>query len=397
MVPSYYEFYNPVRIISGFKALENLPYELEQLGVKRPLIVTDKGVLAAGLLRPVLTGFIGSGIRIGGIFNDVPQDSEKRVVNTVASVFWRKQCDCFVALGGGSVIDTAKGANIVVSERADDLMAFAGADILQKPLKPLIVIPTTSGTGSEVTVAAVISDTRRGVKMAFTSRHLLPRLAVLDPRMTRTLPPKMTAATGMDALTHAVEASICLQKNPVSDAHAHAAIRLIAEHLVPVTQNSGPDKARLALANAACLAGAAFSNSMVGMVHALGHACGAVSHIPHGMAMSILLPHGLEYNFESAQDILGQLLLPLAGPESFAATPAHERGRAFIRGIRQLRADLEKAGGLPRTLSAAGVKPEALPAIAQTAVDDPTVIFNPREMSQADALAVLEAAFEAPS
>lgn len=384
MVPSYYEFYNPVRIISGFKALENLPYELEQLGVKRPLIVTDKGVLAAGLLRPVLTGFIGSGIRIGGIFNDVPQDSEKRVVNTVASVFWRKQCDCFVALGGGSVIDTAKGANIVVSERADDLMAFAGADILQKPLKPLIVIPTTSGTGSEVTVAAVISDTRRGVKMAFTSRHLLPRLAVLDPRMTRTLPPKMTAATGMDALTHAVEAYVSTIATPVTDACALKAIELVAKNLRAAVANGGDMRARDNMCYAQYLAGMAFNNASLGHVHAMAHQLGGFYDLPHGICNAILLPHVERFNMIAKVDRFVDIARAMG--EVVDGLSARAAAEKALEAIQQLSRDV----GIPSGLKELGVKKEDLKIMAQNAQKDACGLTNPRCPNLDDVIGIYE-------
>jgi alcohol dehydrogenase len=172
-----------------------------------------------------------------------------------------------VAVGGGSVMDTAKGVNIVVSENADDLMQFSGAGNLTRPLKPLVAIPTTAGTGSEVTLVAVIADPARNLKMPFTSYFLMPDIAVLDPRMTLTLPPAITAATAMDALTHAIEAYTCLAKNPLSDAHAQLAIELIGQNLLKVINVPENANGRLALAVAATLAGVAFSNAMVGMVH----------------------------------------------------------------------------------------------------------------------------------
>ena len=157
---------------------------------------------------------------IGAIADDVPPDSDLRVVNRLARVYREKGCDSIIAVGGGSVMDTAKGINIVVSEKADDLMMFSGANVLKRALKPLIAIPTTAGTGSEVTLVAVVKDHERHLKMAFVSYFLLPDVSIVDSRMTMSLPPAITAATGMDALSHAVEAYTCLAKNPLSDAHA---------------------------------------------------------------------------------------------------------------------------------------------------------------------------------
>ena len=204
-------------------------------------------------------------------------------MNTIAGIYRKTGCDSIIAVGGGSAIDTAKGVNIVITENSEDLMKFMGAEMLKKTMKPFIVVPTTSGTGSECTLVAVISNPAKNVKMAFTSYKLLPNVAVLDPRMTLTCPPKITAATGMDALTHAMEGFYCNQKNPMSDAYAGAAIELVRDNLVEAVKNGKNENARLAMANAACMAGTAFSNSMVGMVHGLGHAAGAVCHIPHGL------------------------------------------------------------------------------------------------------------------
>lgn len=393
-LPSYFEFFNPVKIASGKKALDNLPYELSQLNVQRPLIVTDRGVAGAGLVKIVTNAFAGSGMTIGGIYDDVPPDSSSEVVKAVAGLYRRNECDGLIAVGGGSPIDTAKGANILASERSDDLLKFAGHDVLRRPLNPLIVIPTTAGTGSEVTYVAVIADLERNIKMSFTSVHLYPRLAVLDPRMTLTVPPGVTAATGMDALTHAMEAVTCLQKNPVSDAFAMAAIELIRDHFVKVVENGRDEEGRLAMANAACLAGAAFSNSMVGLVHALGHATGAVAHVPHGAAMSIFLPYVFEYNLEKTESDVARLLLPFGGSEEYVRTPAGHRARRTIELIQGLREKLYTLCALPRTLKEAGVSRDKLEIIAQKATNDGSLTFNPVEADRQDVLLLLREAYE---
>jgi len=394
MLPSYYEFYSPVKIISGRNALENLPYELEQLGASRPLIVSDRGVSEAGLVKFVIGAFSESAVSIGAVFDAVPPDSSLAAVRDAAAVFRANGCDSIVAVGGGSVIDTAKGANIVITEHSDDLARFAGAELLKKPMKPLVVVPTTAGTGSEVTLVTVIKDTDRNVKMAFTSYHLMPKVAILDPRMTLSLPPRITAATAMDALTHAIEAYICLQNNPVSDAFALAAVELIRDNLVNVIKNERNPEGRLALANAACLAGIAFSNSMVGMVHALGHACGGVAGIPHGVAMNIFLPHGLAYNLHKSGDRIARLLLPLAGARVFSQTPPEEMALKTITEIQRLQEELHHLTELPRTLKEAGVASDMLAQIAETAIGDGSVVFNPEEMDREDALKVLQKAYQ---
>ncbi len=394
MLPAYYEFHNPVKIISGNKALDNLPSELEILGAKRPMVITDRGVSGAGLVKIFIDSFASSGMTIGAIFDNVPPDSSSEVVERITSIFRKNRCDSLVALGGGSVIDTAKGVNILVTENSNDLLQFSGAEMLKKPMKPLVVIPTTSGTGSEVTVVAVISDVKRNLKMAFTSTYLLPNIALLDPRMTLTLPPKMTAATAMDAMSHAVEAYINLQKNPMSDAYSVAAIEMIRKNILKAVTDGNNAQVRLAMANASTMAGIAFSNSMVGVVHSLGHAAGGICHIPHGVAMNIFLPFGLEYNLPKCRENIAKLLLPIAGSDIYARTPEPRRAEQTIHYITELRKALNDLCGLPINLKQAGVTKDKLPEIAQAAINDPSLIMNPREMDANDALAILKKAFE---
>ncbi|GAB6887260.1 iron-containing alcohol dehydrogenase [Desulfothermus okinawensis JCM 13304] len=393
MIPSYYEFYCPVKIISGNKALDNLPYELSQMGVSRPLVITDKGIVLAGIIDLVKEVFKEYNMDAPPIYDEVPPDSSNRIVNEAAAIFRKNKCDGIIAIGGGSAIDTAKGVNIVVSEDTDDLMQFVGAERIKKPLKPFVVIPTTSGTGSEVTLVAVIYNEDNGVKMAFTSYFLLPQIAILDPRMTLSLPPHITAATGMDALTHAVEAFYCIQKNPLSDGYAISAIRLIRENLIEAVKNGKNKDARLAMANAATMAGIAFSNSMVGMVHSLGHATGSVAHVPHGVAMSIFLPFGMEFNLEKNEKELAELLLYLGGEEEYVSTPKEKRAIKSIEIVRELKDKLYQLCNLPRTLKEAGVSEDKLPEIAKLAIDDPSIIFNPKEMSFDEAMKILKKAY----
>lgn len=394
MMPTYYEFFCPVKILCGKQAVDNIPYELEQLQARRPLIVTDPGVVQAGLLDVVIQAFSGAEAVIGGVFQDTPQDSSNLIVGQVARFYRENRCDALIAVGGGSVIDTCKGVNILVSENADDLMDFMGAYILKRPLKPFVVVPTTAGTGSEVTSAAVIANPDRNVKMSFVSPFLFPNLAVLDPRMTMTMPPRITAATGMDALTHAVEAYTCLQKNPVSDAYAAAAITLVRDHLITAVTQPRIETARLAMANSALLAGIAFTNALVGVVHGLAHAVGGVAHVPHGVANSIFLPFGMEYNLGRAADLYAELLLPLAGPEVFAQTAPADRARKAVSVVKDLKQKLYDLCGLPRTLKEAGLPKDKLEEIARTALGDGSLIMNPEAVDYDDALRLLQAAYE---
>lgn len=394
MPPSYYEFFSPVKILSGIDALDHLPHEFTQLGARRPLLISERNLVRMGLLAPVHAAFAGHEIAISAEFLDVPPDSADTIVDAVADLYRRNGCDSLLAVGGGSVIDTAKGVNIVVSTGVAELRRAMGAETIQAAMKPLIVVPTTAGTGSEATLVAVIADPRRHVKMAFTSYKLVPNAAVLDPRMTLTLPPRLTAATGMDALTHAIEAYTCLQKNPVSDAFAWSAVQTIARHLLPAVQNGADARLRLAMANASLLAGIAFSNSMVGLVHSLGHALGGMCGVPHGVAMGILLPHVMAYNTRRVGDLYGELLLPLADAEIFSRTLPGERPTAARQAVETLLRELHRCSGLPITLAQAGVTHGQLPDVARAALDDGSLVFNPMEVEYNEALAILQRAME---
>lgn len=390
----YYEFYCPVKVIAGHAALEHLPYELTGIASTRPMIVTDPGVRSAGLLDPVISACQESEVTIAAIYDEVPPDSSTTIVRDIANLYRQQQCDALIAIGGGSSIDTAKAVNILVSEGGEDIAAYSGAGVLTRPLRPFFVIPTTAGTGSEVTSVAVIADRERSVKLPFTSSFLLPNAAIIDPRMTLTLPPHITAATAMDALTHATEAYTCLSKNPLSDAYATAAVKKIGQSLMTVMDNPKNEQGRLDLAEASTMAGIAFSNSMVGLVHALGHATGAIAHLPHGLCMSLYLPYVLEYNLEDIREPLSELLLFLEGPEVWTATPASRRAEATISAIRHLRDELHHRCELPRTLRETGqVREDQLDQIARQALDDGSIIYNPREASLKDIQHILKKAW----
>ncbi len=225
-----FEFHCPTKIICGKNALHKLPVKMADRKVTKPLIVTDKNLVALGIAEHVFAPLKEADIPYV-VYDQVPPDSSLTVVNEVAELYCAQGCDGWIALGGGSAIDTAKGAAAAVSVGEKDFTELQGSEILQDDLDTLIAIPTTAGTGSEVTLVAVVADTQHHAKLSYTSYRLVPHLAFLDPQLTASLPPKLTATTGVDALTHAIEAFTSIQKNPISDALALQAIRLISENL----------------------------------------------------------------------------------------------------------------------------------------------------------------------
>ncbi|WP_421214677.1 iron-containing alcohol dehydrogenase [Aeromonas jandaei] len=390
----YYDFFCPVKLLAGEQALEQLASELASLGARRPLLLTDKGVNATGLATLLANVLAEGELPVAAIWDEIPADSSTAVVERIAKRYTELDCDSLVALGGGSVIDTAKAVNILASMGGEHLLDYSGAGCLTRPLKPLAVVPTTAGTGSEVTLVAVIKDETSGRKVPFTSPFLLPQLAVLDPRLTQGLPLNITAATAMDAMTHAIEAFIGTAKNPVSDALALMAVEKIANALPLILKDPQNKQLRLQLAEGSTLAGMAFSNSMVGLVHALGHSLGARCHLPHGLCMNLFLPTVLDYNRPEVDNELARLLLPLVGAERFAATPAHQRAEATITAIRTLRDTLWQAVKLPRTMSEAGVSDRSLLGeIRDLAVNDGAMLFNRKDADREQLLTLLERAW----
>ncbi len=391
MLPNYYQFYCPIKILSGQQAVSNIPFEMELLGCKKAMVVTDKGVVDAGLIDIVKAAFADSDREIGYIFDEVPPDSSNHIVNKLAELFEKEGCDCFLAVGGGSSMDTAKGADIMVSEGADDLLKVQGVENITHDLKPLIAVPTTAGTGSEVTKAAVVYNEEKNIKMLFVADKLYPSVAVVDPRMTATLPPKITAATGMDALTHAIEAYTCLQKNPIDDMFAKTAIDLIRRYLVRATESGKDKEARMGMANAALLAGIAFSNSQVGMVHSLAHGCGGVSRVPHGVANAILLPWVLEYNLDKVPEYIAEISGALGGSGEYLEPK--DQAKVTISLVRNLLTRLNQICGFPTRLRDAGVTEDKLPAIAKAAINDGAHTYNPKDLTYEVALETLKKAF----
>ena len=391
MLPEFFEFYNPTRVVYGAGIASDLKAELDFLGIGKYFIVSDTIISDLGLTKKVVDGLMSAGIDVTGEFLDVPQDSDVNTVNSCAEQAKASGAEGLVAIGGGSVIDTAKAADILISEGGDLVEDYSGAHTLTRPLKPLIVIPTTAGTGSEVTQVAVVYDKENKVKMPFTDKFLLPSLAVLDPEMTLSLPPKLTASTAMDALTHAVEAYVDLQCSPFSDTFAIGAVELIFKNIVQATRNGDDLEARGALLIASNMAGIAFSHSMVGCVHGMAHAVGGLFRVPHGVANAILLPHGMEYNFEEVKDKLAKLASVMG--EDVSGLSADDAARKAIEAVRKLNGTLNKMGALPLRLREVGVSEDGLPEIAEATVMDGTSFYNPREVVAEEILAHLKNAY----
>ena len=312
MLPDYFEFSLPTKLVFGMGLLENLGETVKPFGKRKAILVTDEILVKTGLVEKVKSGFKGTSITIAATFDQVPPNSTIDTVEKCAALATKKGCDMFIAVGGGSVIDTAKVANLL-AVKGGSLQDHMGAYLLgsDETLLPAIVIPTTAGTGSEVTKVAVIADPENDVKLPFAEAQFLPHLAILDPTMTVSMPGKLTAMTGMDALTHAIEAYVDKEWSPASDALALHAITLISGNILQACAKPDDLQARGAMQVGSFLAGVAFSHSMVGMVHGIAPALGGVYHIPHGLANALILPEVMAHNLEARIDRYADIALAM--------------------------------------------------------------------------------------
>lgn len=374
----FYQFFLNTKILFQPGISKDFANELAQLPACKFLLVTDPFFAENGVADAVRAGLESAGTEVVGVFSDVPPNSEVEVVKRCAAAATAGGAEGIVVLGGGSAMDTAKAANIVFSLGGDLVADYSGSQTIPRALKPLIAIPTTAGTGSEVTSSAVIFDEASQRKLSFNDSFLRPQLALLDPELTLSLPPKATAMTGMDALTHAIEAYTSAQANPMSDALAMKAVKLIRTNLLKAVERGDDLEARSHMMIASNMAGIAFDHAMVGVVHAMSHATGGIAHVPHGLANSIYLPYGMEYNLEVAAERYAGLARRLGVDTSAMSAP--EAARAAVQAVRELRAALKRACGLPDRLREAGVAEGQLEEIAATAVEDGASFFNPREV-----------------
>jgi alcohol dehydrogenase len=391
MLPEFYQFHQPTKMIYGEGLASDFSHELESLNIKKFFLVSDQVISGLGLAQIVQEGLEQGGFTVTGTFLDVPQDASITAVEEISRQATETGAEGIIAVGGGSVIDAAKAANFTFSHGGDLIDDYSGAGTLTQTLKPFVVIPTTAGTGSECTLAAVIYDVENKTKLSFSDGYLLPNIAVLDPAMTRSMPPAITAGTGMDALTHAVESCAGVDTSPHSEAMAVAAIELIFNNLVEAVEDGNNMEARGAMLIAANLAGVAFCHSMVGVVHAMAHATGGIARVPHGVANGILLAHGMEFNFEECKGKFARLAHFMG--EDITSLSVDEAAQKAIQAVRNLHRKLYERGAMPLNLREAGVSEDSLEAIAAKAEEDGSTIYSLREVLAEDVLVHLKNAY----
>jgi alcohol dehydrogenase class IV len=307
-----------------------------------------------------------------GIYDNIPPDPDLESVDGATAMARELDADCIVSVGGGSVIDAAKTVCVALKNggKANDYVNRWFA--LSEPQTPHIVVPTTAGTGSEVTNIAVITDKTAGRKLFIADPRITPNAAILDPRFTMTLPKDMTVGSAMDAMTHAVEASVSIMANPICDGLALHAIRLISENLPLVVADGKNEKARLNMQIAATTAGWSFTIAQVGLAHAMAHTVGTLHHVPHGLACGIVLPKVMRFNVDHATGKLAQVAQALG-----VDTKGMKERDAALAAADAVEALMQKVGH-PMRLRDVGVPEEGLPICAFHALADSSILFNPR-------------------
>ena len=364
---------NPTKIIFGENAVDDVAVEVDGLGGTKALIVTDEGIEKTGLVERLERAL---GEKCAGVFDRCIQDSGVHIVEEGYEFAKGKGVDVLVSIGGGSVIDCAKGMAILLKE-GGTLSDYIGFQMLTRPVTPHIVIPTTTGTGSEVTCAAVIKDHATKTKLIFWDNHLTPNVAILDPTVVAGLPPQLTASTGMDALCHCVEAIPSPQAEPIADALALHAIRLIRENLLRSFEKGNDLVARGQMQIAATIAGIAISNAPTGMVHSMAHTVGAKYGVPHGIANAILLPYCIMYNLDECPDRYAMVAEAMgAKKEGMSDTEAGEAAANAIW-------ELTKKIGLPQRLRDVGVPEDGLEECADASLYDASMVYNPKTITEA--------------
>jgi alcohol dehydrogenase class IV len=366
-------------------SIKRLGEEVKALKGRKVLLVTDKGVRNSGLLAKALESLEKEGLS-PALFDEVEPNPSLETAQKGYALFKGKGCDTLVAIGGGSPMDTAKAIGIQATN-PEPLLKYEGANKVATPLPPLIAVPTTAGTGSEVTGAAVITDRTRKYKVPMRSPFLIPRVALLDPEVLATLPPPVLASTGMDALTHACETYVSTLTNPLSQGLAYESIRLIGKYLRPLYANPENREAQGYMMLASTMAGMAFFNGRLGAVHMLAHPLGGHFDIPHGLANAILLPHCMDFSRMAVPDLFSRIAEALG--KDIRGFTVEEASKKAAEGVREIMVDTR----IPTRLREVGAKKEAFEAMAKDGIASGIHASNPRRVKLEDAIALYETAF----
>ena len=377
-------FFIPTVTLVGQGCSKEIPNRLKSIGGAKPLIVTDKGIVACGVLKQVTDILDAGGVNYAIYDETVPNPTDKNVEAATAA-YKDNKCDSLISIGGGSSHDCAKGVGFVVGN-GGKIHDYEGVDKSTKAMPPYLAVNTTAGTASEITRFCIITDEARHIKMAIVDKHVTPLLSVNDSSLMIGMPKSLTAATGMDALTHAIEAYVSIAATPITDACALKAVTMIAENLPLAVEDGSNAKAREAMAYAQFLAGMAFNNASLGYVHAMAHQLGGFYNLPHGVCNAVLLPHVQVFNSKVAaarlRDCAAAMGVNVTGKNDA------EGAEACINAIREL----AKKVDIPAGLRDLNVKEEDFAVLATNALKDACGFTNPIQATHEEIVAIYRAA-----
>ncbi|MED1796127.1 iron-containing alcohol dehydrogenase [Brevibacillus nitrificans] len=363
-------------IIFGNQSIAQIGESLRRLGATRVFLVSDPGVVKAGWVERIMQ-ILSQQKLAYHLWTNVTANPKDYEIHAGVAEYRALECDAILGVGGGSAIDAAK-AIALLGTNDGSIVDYEGVDKITHPLPPMVMVPTTAGSGSEVSQFSIIVDSARKVKMAIISKSLIPDIAIIDPQTLMTKDRQLTANTGMDVLTHAIESYISLAATPLTEVHSLQAMRLIAKHLRPSVASQYNEEAKQAMAMASLQAGIAFSNAILGAVHAMSHQLGGFLDAPHGEVNAILLPHVLEYNFIAAPEKYRHIAECLG--ESTAGLSLPESSRLALKAVKELSRDLD----CPESLSAIGLVPDQIELLSAHALLDVCMTTNPRDMNAQD-------------
>jgi alcohol dehydrogenase class IV len=377
-------------VIFGVGVLSEVGQAALRQGAAHVLVVSDRGVGAAGWTGEVLGHLAEAGVS-AQLWDGLTPNPKDHEVAAGCAAYLAGGCDVLVAVGGGSCIDAAKAIAVLATqanqESASGIAGYAGVGKVTGPLPPTVMVPTTGGSGSDVSQFCVVTDTTRRLKVTIGARALVPDISVTDPRALTTVPHDITAYTAIDVLSHAIESYVSLAASFLTDTHALTAIRGACEHLLPALDRPGDLRPREGLARASLQAGLAFSNALLGATHAISHQLGGLTDLPHGLLNAILLPHVMEFNAAVATGRLADVAGAM-GLRTGLMTPP-EAADAAIQAVR----GFAGKAGLPSTLREIGVECSQLDRVARGALRDAYIVTNPRPVGEADARAICQAAW----
>lgn len=368
-----FRFFMPPVNLMGPGCLKEAGKEIKSLGLKKALIVTDKVLVEIGLVNKLTEVLDTEGIEYVIYDGTQPNPTVKNVEDGL-KLLKENACDFIISFGGGSPHDCAKGIGLVATN-GGSIKDYEGVNKSTKPMLPLVAVNTTAGTASEMTRFCIITDEERHIKMAIVDWRTTPNLAVNDPLLMLEMPKSLTAATGMDALTHAVEAYVSTEATPITDACALKAIELISQYLRKAVENGQDHEARDKMAYAEFLAGMAFNNASLGYVHAMAHQLGGFYDLPHGVCNAVLLPHVQEYNAKVVPERLADIAKAMG--ENIEGLSVEEAAEKAIEAIKKLAADV----GIPSGLKELGAKEEDIKTLSENALKDACGFTNPKQAS----------------